>query len=259
MVVHRMQRRSGDRRMLKGREIVVGFALASVFWVFVMVLSSDPSATYQICETNQYSGKESCSPHHLLYVVFWYGGYIFNTNTILALATAAIAYFTWTIKIINDEQLRHNISVERSYLWPGFGKHELMADGRMRWFVTVTNTGRIAGVLKVIRYARITYEEYEAGGFKFDIFTNREDVIPPGTGNPGQPTGLDFVIDKPMVCCGWIEFEDIFGRDRRQGWKHHLRLTEDSAGNWSIPFPDCYSAAYTPWEGAETTGEENQQ
>jgi len=91
--------------MLKGREIVVGFALASVFWVFVMVLSSDPSATYQICETNQY-GKDSCSPHHLLYVIFWYGGYVFNASTITAVATGAIGYFTYTLYTTSAEQAR---------------------------------------------------------------------------------------------------------------------------------------------------------
>ena len=83
--------------MIKRNEIVVGFALASAFWVLVMVLSSAPSATYQICETNQY-GKESCAPHHLLYVAFWYVGYIFNANIITAIATAAIAWFTWTLR-----------------------------------------------------------------------------------------------------------------------------------------------------------------
>src|ERR1700733_3172786 len=52
--------RHGDKRMLKGREIVVGACLASVFWVLLIALNSDTSAYYQICETNQY-GKDSCS------------------------------------------------------------------------------------------------------------------------------------------------------------------------------------------------------
>jgi|HubBroStandDraft_3_1064219.scaffolds.fasta_scaffold06549_2 hypothetical protein len=91
--------------MLRHNEIAVGFALASVFWVLVMVLSSDPSATYQICETNQY-GKDNCSPHHLLYVVFWYGGYVFNASTITALATAVIGYFTYTLYTTSTEQAR---------------------------------------------------------------------------------------------------------------------------------------------------------
>src|ERR1700728_761515 len=91
--------------MLKGREIVVGIALASVFWVLVMVLSSDPSATYQICEPDQY-GKANCASHHLLYVVFWYGEYVFNSSTITAIATAAIGYFTYTLYTTSAEQSR---------------------------------------------------------------------------------------------------------------------------------------------------------
>lgn len=159
----------------------------------------------------------------------------------------------------SQDQIAHSHQVQRSYLWPGFGKHE-PSEGGMRWFVTVTNTGRMAGVLKIIHYAVITDDDYEAGEYKFKTFTDREDIIPPGTGNPGQPTGLDFPIKCPMICCGWIEYEDVFGLDRKQGWKHRLRLTEDSAGNWSIPFPDCYSAAYKPWEGAEIEiGDETKQ
>jgi hypothetical protein len=33
-----------------------------------------------------------------LYVVLWYVGYIFNANIITAIATAAIAWFTWTLR-----------------------------------------------------------------------------------------------------------------------------------------------------------------
>jgi hypothetical protein len=91
--------------MLKGREIVVGACLASVFWVLLIALNSDTSAYYQICETNQY-GKDSCSPHHLLYVIFWYGGYVFNASIITALATAAIGYFTYTLYTTSTEQAR---------------------------------------------------------------------------------------------------------------------------------------------------------
>jgi hypothetical protein len=234
-------------------------AVGALLALLISWASGFPPAYAHYCPDQQ-TYNESCPIRHIAGIAISLVGRFFEWGFtgITAFATFMIFRLTDRLKKISSEQLRHNILVERSYLWPGFGKHELMADGKMRWFVTVTNTGRIAGVLKVIRYARIADKEYEAGGYKFDTFTNREDVIPPGTGNPGQPTGLDFVIDKPMVCCGWIEFEDIFGRDRRQGWKHSLRLTEDSAGCWSIPFPECYSASYHPWEGAEIENETKQ-
>jgi hypothetical protein len=182
--------------------------------------------------------------------VFWMigDGLNWSSPAITAIATAAVAYFTWTIWRINSSQLEHGRAVERSYLWPGFGRHEAV-EGGMKWYITVTNTGRMAGVLQTIRYAVITEEAYEAGGYKFEmIFTDREDIIAPSTLNPGQETGLDFTIKAPMVCCGWIEYEDVFGSGRRQGWRHRLNLTPDSAGNYSNPFPGCYSSSYKPWE-----------
>ena len=224
--------------------LFVVVAMEATSWL----LSQAPLCIVDAKDYGEYYQEGACPTFHLFFIVTM--THILEAlghEWINTISTAVIAIFTGTIFLINRKQFRHARQVEQAYLWPGFGKHEPV-EGGMRWFITVTNTGRMAGVLKVIRYARITDEEYNAGGYKFDTFTNREDIIPPETGNPGQPTGLDFVIDKPMVCCGWIEFEDIFGQDRRQGWKHRLRLTEDSAGNWSIPFPDCYSAKYRPWE-----------
>ena len=89
--------RRGDQRMLKGHQIALGFLIASALWAVLIVLNSDASAYYQICEPNQYTGKEQCAPHHLLYVVFWYGGYVVNPVTIGAAATVVIAIFTRTL------------------------------------------------------------------------------------------------------------------------------------------------------------------
>jgi hypothetical protein len=102
--------------MLRHAELALGMALATAIWTVVLALQSDASATYQICETNQYTGQEHCSPHHLLYVLFWYGGYVFNAATITAAATVAIAIFTWTLYVINRDQLLHNRRVERAYI-----------------------------------------------------------------------------------------------------------------------------------------------
>ena len=102
--------------MLRHAELALGMALAAAIWTIVLALQSDASATYQICETNQYTGQEHCSPHHLLYVLFWYGGYVFNALTITAAATVAIAIFTRTLYVINRDQLIHNRRVERAYI-----------------------------------------------------------------------------------------------------------------------------------------------
>src|SRR6185369_7607359 len=84
-----------------------------------------------------------------------------------------------------------------------------------------------------------------AGWREFETLTDRENVVSPSI---QVESPLDFFIAGPTVCWGWIEYEDIFGRVWKQGWKHRLNLTKDSAGNWPNPFPGCYSASYKPWE-----------
>jgi hypothetical protein len=102
--------------MLKQHKIMFGAALASSIWAVFFVLQSDTSAYYQICETNQYTDKESCTPHHLLYVVVWYVGYVFNPTTITAFATVAIAAFTLTLRNVGRQQAIDARIVQRAYI-----------------------------------------------------------------------------------------------------------------------------------------------
>jgi hypothetical protein len=88
--------------MLNRHQVALGFLLATAAWAVILALQSEPSAHYQICETNQYTDHETCTPHHLLHVVFWYIGYVINPTSITALATVAIAWFTWTLKESTD-------------------------------------------------------------------------------------------------------------------------------------------------------------
>ena len=84
-------------------------------------------AHYRICETNQYTGHEYCTPHQILsFALIKLGKFIDASGAaITALATIAIAAFTWTLKKATDrlwdageKQLRH---IEAS------SKHELRA------------------------------------------------------------------------------------------------------------------------------------
>jgi hypothetical protein len=78
-------------------EILIGFLLGIALWAVVMVLQSDASLLHQICETNQYTEHENCTPHHPLYVALYYIGYAINPVTLGAAATVAIAVFTYTL------------------------------------------------------------------------------------------------------------------------------------------------------------------
>jgi hypothetical protein len=90
-------------RRFRVPEIVLGFLLATAIWLIIFVLQIDTSSRYQICETNQYTGKEQCTPHHILYVVIWYLSYLINATSVTAAATIAIAYFTLNLKRSTDK------------------------------------------------------------------------------------------------------------------------------------------------------------
>ena len=157
-----------------------------------------------------------------------------------------------------DEAEKRDKILQRAYLWPGFGIHELAPNG-MKWFITVHNTGQTAGIIQTINYTVQTEDVFKAGWRKFKRFKDREDVIPPSLPETrGKETGLDFVIERQKICWGWIEYEDVFGVIRKQGWKHRLNLTADLAGNFSNSLPGCYSSAYEPWEGAEIDEDQQQ-
>jgi hypothetical protein len=97
------------------------FAVALILAVLI-VGSSQP---FQTCieEATKHYGSEALqkgTPH--IFVVFktfksCLGVYIIDKNAVItALATIAIAYFTWTIWDINSSQLQHGRRIERAYI-----------------------------------------------------------------------------------------------------------------------------------------------
>ena len=103
------------------RQIIVGLLLVGAVAALLYILQSDAAPYYKICNTNQYTGYKECTPHHIPYVVVWCIGEFLNyiSPVLTAIATAAIAYFTWTIKAISDEELAHTRPIERAYLSAG--------------------------------------------------------------------------------------------------------------------------------------------
>jgi hypothetical protein len=85
-------------------EFALGFLVAAAIGTAILALTADSQTYYQICETNHYSGKESCSPHNVVYVLFWLVGHWFDISAavITALATGFIAWFTLTLKHSTD-------------------------------------------------------------------------------------------------------------------------------------------------------------
>jgi hypothetical protein len=167
---------------------------------------------------------------------------------ILAVSTIGLWIVTWRIAVSTKKR---DETLERAYLWPGFGESREFDDGQGReWRIRVWNSGKTVGVLQEVCWAIVEPGDFEAGKkIKYTPYTGREDLIPPSLGKPNEiETGIIFETYRPMVCCGWIVWEDIFGNIQKQGWKHTLYVKKDVAGNSSIPFPGAYSRKYRPWE-----------
>jgi hypothetical protein len=183
-------------------------------------------------------------------------------NALLVIVTAVLI----AVGIGQGRELKRAVDVaeksdeilQRAYLWPGYGESDPLDDGtRRKWHIRVHNTGQTAGIIQTVNYTVKSEEIFKAGWNKFTRFKGREDVIPPSLGKPyDKITGAHFTIDRPQVCWGWIEYQDVFGKIQRQGWKHLLNLKPDAAGNYSNPFPGCYSKTYEPWINAKIEREE---
>jgi len=76
---------------------------ATAVWSVVFVLTSDSSATYEVCETTKEGAKE-CANYHIIGFAFRKVGQsieIFSA-LITAVATAFVARFTYTLKRSTD-------------------------------------------------------------------------------------------------------------------------------------------------------------
>jgi hypothetical protein len=107
------------------------------------------------------------------------------------------------------------------------------------WAVTVFNSGRTAGVLKTVHYALVSEVDFAAGKVAYTKFDGRENIIPPEM-VPGSEidTGVYHdVIGDPKISVGYIEYKDVFGGIRTQGWKHRLHHDRPQ----SDALPGCYS------------------
>lgn len=158
-------------------------------------------------------------------------------TAILALATAVLAFMV--LLQVKDGR-KANRTLERAYLWPGFGEIEKMAGGGYTFPITVHNTGRTAAVLLEVNWALVSPDVFDAKDtlpITYTRFIDRENVIPPEMGGVVLRTGAEPppVTTTPMVCCGWIVYLDVFDTRHEQSWKHTLT----PAGK-SHPIPGCY-------------------
>jgi hypothetical protein len=144
----------------------------------------------------------------------------------------------WQLKRSVDFGERRDQILERADLWPGPGEFESKQHGRMRFNITVHNTGKTVGIITDVYYKLSTEAEYETGAFTLQHY-HREDVIPPDMAAGVQKrTGasVELIGSEPKILHGYILYKDVFKNTRKCSWKH--RVLRD--GN-SEPLPGCYS------------------
>jgi hypothetical protein len=213
--------------MFKGYEIALGFLFASALWIVLIVLNSDPSAYHQICETNQYTDKASCPPHHIPYVIAWYVGNWFDKSSavITAFATAAIAYLTLAIRDVNRSQLEHARRVERAHvsvLSPQSALLQTEKDGPiygMRLWIVWKNSGTtpaspmngLIGATWVESVEQFEFGQVSQLGMVQPFVLGPGAEIPSGTIDISpQHVHAIFNGQGALLLWGWARYRDIF-------------------------------------------------
>lgn len=214
--------------MLKGGEIVLIALFVSAIWAVVFVLQSDTSPYYQICEPNQYTGENHCTSHHLLYVIFWYGGYVINAASIAAFATVAIAYFTLTLKRstdklwgITDQTLksaeRNLEATERAYIFHGYDPLQHRGN-QAKLVLKMVNVGRMPGRIVEVGWKFLAQTELpptrEGRDWGWEVIPH-DFIVRPGQA-PMIRTFLSLEGDHVFVT--YIIYEDLFSRKHHTTW-----------------------------------------
>jgi hypothetical protein len=135
-----------------------------------------------------------------------------------------------------DESAKRDHILERAYLWSGPGHTERTQLNRVRFFITVHNTGKTVGIMTDIYYVLSTEEEFKAGVFKFEHI-HREEVIWLDNKFILRTAASRELIGKgSKILHGYILYRDIFGETHKCPWKHWVYPD----GN-SDPLTGCYT------------------
>jgi hypothetical protein len=142
-----------------------------------------------------------------------------------------------------DAAEKSDVILERAYVWPGYGLLILdQSTVRVGIHLGVRNTGRTAGIIKTVHHALLSKEEFEVNKIiAYYVFNGREDAVIPDPNVEVRSGVWHRLSEMPKVSCGWITYIDVFGTERRQGYKYVI----DRRGR-SDSLPGCFT--YEPWK-----------
>lgn len=197
--------------------VVAIFVYVIALWTWVLAGLSEQS---EICEITA-AGKD-CERYNILFAVAWKVAKAVDhwSALVTAFATAAIAYFTWTIKRINDAQLRHAHQVERAYISGGGGPEVLQNGMATETFILcINNYGKTQGEL--LRYGVGFCESDAIPETPEYAWVDYRDWYGPGTiGREIARYGIP-KLQRPVVY-GRFLYQDIFGGKHSIGFINRL-------------------------------------
>jgi hypothetical protein len=231
------------------RPLAILILLLAILYLEARALGRIP-AYVQYCEKSQHTGYEECATYHIsIYTLLQSGKFLDAISpAITALATFAIATFTWTIWQVNKSQLAHGQQVERAYMGGGGMRYKLAqqeTDDDGNPFIKYLDTGLYE--FHVHNHGKTRGRVYRIGwGFceEDDIPRIRpvyetkyfNSWISPGT--PGLALiriTIPQTLKQPAVY-GRVWYETIFNEKFSSGFLYRIPISV--LGSESIPPPD---------------------
>jgi hypothetical protein len=218
--------------------------LILLLFIFLVLASS---LSFQTCmeETKDYYTREGLPYFFLKGLENCVGSYIIGKHAVItALATAVIAYFTYTLWRANQEQTKRHREVERAYI---SGGGPLDRNDPNKFLFTVNNYGKTPGVL--LQYtvafcplnAISAIPAYDASDHRRT--TCNERIAPGGIRETRTISSISIPsLPRPLLVYGRCWFEDIWKEIHTSGFV--LVIDADRTHGH---VPAGISRAYTDW------------
>ena len=223
------------------REIVAGLIGATLVLLVAWPLGWFPLYV-EDCYYDQ-AGHQECPSHHIMLFAFLHAGKLLNDASLVitAFATAAIAYFTLTLRDINRNQLGHYRRVERAHVSILSPQSELRLDNNgliigLRLCVVWKNSGStpaspidaLIGATWVPAIDQFRFGQVEQQGIRQPFVLGPSAEIASGTVDIGVGhVNAIFNGQGFQFLWGWARYRDIFPNSPEHVVEFCFRVTID--------------------------------
>jgi len=244
-------------------------ALALIIVVLSISFSLLVPSYGEICTKNEYSGTKECDSHHIALVLFWQ--FIKWANdfgpAITALATVAVAGFTWTLYRATSQQGRltgqaidltraeFNVTHRPKIILRAFviGDRDLQSDRPVGFIFTAHNIGDSPGRVIEVRSATLVLKDKEkipddlsfpfSEKFSVSLKSGQREIFPANGGSAvsREESMQIFAGSHVLLCLGSVIYLDAEGTRRETGFCRRYRPRQDE---WDTIKESPYEYAY---------------